>query len=316
MTYAYVATFFVSAAFQMVTQARAHLSSLERLLEYLTLPQEPTRLLASDPPAARWPQAGAISFVDVSVVYRPGLPPALAGFSAELRARERAAVVGRTGAGKSTLVLALFRLRAYSGSILLDGRELQSLGLERVRQCITIIPQDPVLHSGTVAHNLDPFDGTPRPGLLAAMRRAGLPPEMLEQTVDKGGSNLSSGERQLLCFARALLQRRPVLVLDEATSNLDALTDERMQALLRAEFSQLTLLTIAHRLQTIVEYEQVLLMGAGRLLEAGAPLQLLQTPGSALGDMAAALGEAAAADLNARAAAAAAQRLEPQANEA
>ena len=253
-------------------------------------------MLASDPPAAHWPHGGAISFVDVSVVYRPGLPPAVVSFSAELRARERAAVVGRTGAGKSTLVppalpwagpmectmqrtmqhamypsrlrhapctapcvpqvLALFRLTAYSGRILIDGRELQSVGLERVRKCVTIIPQEPVLHSGTVAHNLDPFESTARAEMLAALQRAGLPPEMLEQAVDKGGSNLSSGERQLLCFARALLQRRPVLVLDEATSNLDAVTDEKMQLLLRTELSELTLLTIAHRLQTIIDYEQ------------------------------------------------------------
>ena len=143
---------------------------------------------------------------------------------------------------------------------------------------------DPVLHKGDVAHNLDPFDGTPREQLLAALRRARLPPEMLDAPVEKGGANLSSGERQLLCFARALLQRRPVLVLDEATSNLDASTDEKMQGLLRTEFSDLTLLTIAHRLQTIIDYEQVLVMAQGRLVEAGAPLQLLRTPGSALGD--------------------------------
>ena len=174
-----------------------------------------------------------------------------------------------------------------------------------MRRCITIIPQDPVLHKGTVAHNLDPFDGTGQPELLAALTRARLPAEMLEQEVEKGGSNLSSGERQLLCFARALLQQRPVLVLDEATSNLDAATDEKMQALLRTEFSELTLLTIAHRLQTIIDYEQVLVMGAGRLLESGAPLELLQRPGSALGDMANALGEVAAAELSQRAAAAA-----------
>ena len=302
MTYAYVAPFFVSAAFQMVTQARAHIASLERLLEYLQLPQEPPRQLpATDPPTAEWPQGGALSFSGVSVVYRPGLPPSLCDFSAELRAHERSAVVGRTGAGKSTLVLALFRLAPYTGAIAIDGREISAVGLERVRKCITIIPQDPVLHKGDVAHNLDPFDGTPREQLLGALRRARLPDEMLDAPVEKGGANMSSGERQLLCFARALLQKRPVLVLDEATSNLDASTDEKMQSLLRTEFSDLTLLTIAHRLQTIIDYEQVLVMAQGRLVEAGAPLQLLRTPGSALGDMAAALGETAAADLEHRA---------------
>ena len=255
------------------------------------------RKLQSDPPLDAWPLGGAITFSNVSVIYRPGLPPAVQGFSAELRAQERSAVVGRTGAGKSTLVLALFRLTPYSGTITIDGHELTELGLERVRNCITIIPQDPVLHKGTVAHNLDPFEGTSKQELLAALTRARLPADMLEQEVEKGGCNFSSGERQLLCFARALLQKRPVLVLDEATSNLDAATDEKMQVLLRTEFSELTLLTIAHRLQTIIDYEQVLVMGGGRLLESGAPLQLLQRPGSALMEMAAALGEVAAAEL-------------------
>ena len=117
-------------------------------------------------------------------------------------------------------------------------------------------PQDPVLFKGTVAHNLDPF-GTAEPAELAeVVTRARLPTSLLAVEVEKGGGNLSAGERQLLCFARALLQRRPVLVLDEATSNLDAVTDEKMQVLLRTEFSELTLLTIAHRLQTIIDYEQ------------------------------------------------------------
>jgi len=173
-------------------------------------------------------------------------------------------------------VLALFRLTAYSGRILIDGRELQSVGLERVRKCVTIIPQEPVLHSGTGAHNLDPFKSTPRAEMLAALQRAGLPSEMLEQAVDKGGSNLSSGERQLLCFARALLQRRPVLVLDEATSNLDAVTDEKMQVLLRTEFSELTLLTIAHRLQTIIDYEQA--RRTRRLIKRPTPDQPVTNP--------------------------------------
>ena len=127
--------------------------------------------------------------------------------------------------------------------------------------------------------------------------RARLPESFLQMGVEKGGTNLSSGERQLLCFARALLQPRPILVLDEATSNLDAASDAAMQALLRTEFDSVTLLTIAHRLQTVIDYDQLMVLGAGKLLECGPPIELLRNEGGVLHGLAAALGEAAAAEL-------------------
>ena len=170
-----------------------------------------------------------------------------------------------------------------------------------MRRCITIIPQDPVLHKGTVAHNLDPFEGTGQPELLAALTRARLPAEMLEQEVEKGGSNLSSGERQLLCFARALLQATPILILDEATSNLDDATDAEVQRLLRDEFGGRTIITVAHRLQTVVDYDAILVMAAGRLVEHGAPHDLLGRKESALSGLADALGDDAALSLRAQA---------------
>ena len=205
-------------------------------------------------------------------------------------------------------MLALFRLTAYSGRILIDGRELQSVGLERVRKCVTIIPQEPVLHSGTVAHNLDPFESTARAEMLAALQRAGLPPEMLEQAVDKGGSNLSSGERQLLCFARALLRNPTVLLLDEATASIDHAADARVQAAIRGALRASTLLTIAHRLQTVLDYDTIICMDGGRCADRGTPHALLQTDGSALGGMVDALGARAAARLRGVARAAAARR--------
>jgi ATP-binding cassette, subfamily C (CFTR/MRP), member 1 len=307
-------------------------------LEYLRLPQEAPRNRAGDPPsgtatatatatggggggggsggggggaAAAWPCGGSIVFENLCVRYRSGLPLALDGFSARIAARERVGVVGRTGAGKSSLMLALFRLvDAESGSVHIDGRELSSLGLDAARSCISIIPQEPTLFRGTVAHNLDPFALSSDEEKAAAIARARLPREMLSLEVEKGGVNLSSGERQLLCFARALLQPRPILVLDEATSNLDAASDAAMQALLRNDLRSCTLLTIAHRLLTVVDYDTIMVMGGGKLLEHDSPAALLAEGGGqgVLRGLATALGEAASDELRGKAEEAARER--------
>ena len=152
------------------------------------------------------------------------------------------------------------------------------------------VSAQPVLHQGTVAHNLDPFGDVGGARLADALEHAGLRRAMASEEVAKGGSNLSSGERQLLCFARALLHRRAVLVLDEATSNLDEQTDAAIQRLLRGQFGGMTVLTIAHRLVTVIDYDTILVMGGGQLLEAGAPSELLRREDGALRSMAAALG--------------------------
>lgn len=199
-------------------------------------------------------------------------------------------------------MVALFRIvEPSSGSIEIDGVNLLDLGLSRARQATTIIPQDPVLFRGTVAHNLDPFSSASSERHKEVITRARLPSSLLDVQVDKGGTNLSAGERQLLCFARALLHPRRVLVLDEATSNLDRASDDAIQALLRSEFATTTLLTIAHRLGTVVDYHTILVMGGGRLLEHGAPSKLLETPGGTLATLAGALGATELAALKQRA---------------
>ena len=270
-TYAFMLPYFVGTIAMFVPQLRTYVACLERVLEYLHLPQEAAREVAADPPAGKWPHAGAaIEFRALSMRYRPGLPLALKDFSATVGARQKAGIVGRTGAGKSTLILALFRLvEPASGDVLIDGVGVRGLGLARLRSAITIIPQDPVLHAGSVAHNMDPLGATGAAELEAALERAGLPASLLVEEVQKGGANLSSGQRQQLCFARALLHPRPILVLDEATSNLDAQSDAAIQALLRGEFGtrQVTVLTVAHRLQTVADYDTILVVGDGRLVE-------------------------------------------------
>ena len=318
----YFATFFT----MIVTNARTQMACLERLLEFLSLPQEEAdgkpfasmhsplehggqqaactggangkRALTSTraPTVAAddtsWVDGGRIEFCDVCLRYRPGLPLVLHSFSAVIEARQKAAVVGRTGAGKSSLVLALFRLvEPVSGSITIDGHNALCMPLHQLRRAITIIPQDPVLHQGTVAHNLDPFGMFDSALLADVLQRAGLPSQMVREEVDKDGSNLSSGERQLLCFARALLHQRSLMVLDEATSNLDEETDRSIQRLLQREvFGKKTVLTIAHRLDTIIDYDQILVMGGGRLVESGSPAELMDAERGELRSMAAALG--------------------------
>ena len=273
---------------------RTSFAAFERMLQYLELPLEPPHTQPTDPSQEKWPRGGGIQFKNVSLRYRPGLPLALSDFTAELLPGQKCGVVGRTGAGKSTLVLALFRLvEPTSGSIMVDGVDTLRMGLRTLRKAIAIIPQDPVLHQGTVAHNLDPFGRTDHSVLRDALRRSQLSESMLDQEVSKGGTNLSSGERQLLCFARSLLYDASILVLDEATSNLDEKSDAALQKLLRVEFASYTVLTIAHRLITVIDYHKLIVMGNGKLLEHGSPKDLLEKEGGVLKSMAKALGEAA-----------------------
>jgi len=178
---------------------------------------------------------------------------------------------------------------------------LRHLGLARARSVTTIIPQEPVLFRGTVSHNLDPFGTASADALAEAVGRARLPTALLTVEVDKGGDNLSAGERQLLCFARALLHPRRLLVLDEATSNLDRASDDTIQALLREQFGTTTLLTIAHRLGTVVDYHSILVLGGGKVLEHGAPKTLLERSGGVLAGLARALGDAEFVELHRRA---------------
>lgn len=298
LTYSVITPYFISFLSELFVQMQTGFAALERLLEYTTLPQERPHELPCDPHEDAWPTGGSVEFLNLSMRYRPNLPLALQDFCVTIEAKSTVGIVGRTGAGKSTLILALLRLVEFdSGTILIDGVDTSKLGLRRLRSSISIVPQDPVLHEGSVSHNLDPFGKTDEATLRKILCRARLDPNILQEAVTKGGTNLSAGERQLLCIARAMVQNARILVLDEATSNLDESSDETVQTLIREEFSSHTVLTIAHRLKTVIDYDKILVLSKGRLVEEGAPSTLLSTKGGELEQMAQALGNEAQQEL-------------------
>ncbi|KAJ1564651.1 hypothetical protein HK405_014305 [Cladochytrium tenue] len=250
--------------------------------EYIDIPQEAAYEVPATKPAGEWPKNGEIEFRGYSTRYREGLDLVLNGVSFKVRPNEKLGVVGRTGAGKSSLTLSLFRLiEPAGGQILIDGVDVSSLGLFDLRSRMTIIPQDSFLFTGTVRDNLDPFGGCPDERLWAAVEAAGLKPVVqrldggLDSRVLQGGENFSVGQRQLICLARAVLRNSHVLVLDEATAAIDYETDAAIQRTIRELARHATVITIAHRVNTIVDYDRILVLDAGRVVELDSPQTLL-----------------------------------------
>ncbi|KAM7294644.1 ATP-binding cassette sub-family C member 3 [Ixodes scapularis] len=283
----------------------------ERCIEYTKLPKEEqvekpkkdgdTKRVNDGSRAAvalsaneSWPTEGRVEFKDYSTSYRPGvLPDVLKGVTFYVDAYEKVGVVGRTGAGKSSLVLALLRvLKATEGCIKIDGVDISQVPLRRLRSAVTVIPQDPILVRGSLRDNLDPTRSHTDEELWRALNQAHLgdlvtrhPEQLLLQTGD-GGSNLSVGQRQLVCLARALIRMPRVLILDEATSQMDGDTDRLIQATLRESFVRCTVLAIAHRIHTVLDYDKILVMSDGSVLEYGSVTQLLSNPATMFRSMA------------------------------
>ncbi|KAI0357687.1 multidrug resistance-associated ABC transporter [Trametes cingulata] len=324
------------------TALELDLNSVERVVEYLQVPQEPPAVIESRRPPAYWPSSTGpnkehlLVVEDLVVRYAQDLPTVLHGISFSLRARERVGLLGRTGSGKSTLAMSLLRfVEPASGRIIIDGIDIASIGLYDLRSRITFIPQDAILFSGTLRDNLDPFstlcqrdhtdadciDVLRRVHLIAdspplsqstssaasaSDQRLTSVPDLssvnasdapgatspsnqvvltLDTQVSAGGANFSQGQRQLIAIARALLRRSAVVILDEATSSVDFETDATIQAVIREEFADSLLLTVAHRLRTIIDYDRLIVLDQGRLAEFDTPLNLMRKEGGIFRNM-------------------------------
>ncbi|KAF0698068.1 Aste57867_11288 [Aphanomyces stellatus] len=254
----------------------------ERVHEYAHVPSEGARETTTTTPAQLWPTDGAITFDNVSFRYKDDDPLVLKHVSFAIRAGEKIGVVGRTGAGKSSLMMTLFRINEVAtGTIRIDGVDTATLGLKQLRSALAIIPQNPVLFKGTLRNYLDPFDDYDDDALWTALRKINMTERIaaeedkLLQAVEENGENFSVGERQMLCMARAMLQRAKIVVLDEATAAMDHDTDQLLQNVVRVEFAQSTVLTIAHRLDTVLDYDRIMVYERGELVQCDTPEALI-----------------------------------------
>ena len=263
-------------------EVESAMNATERLHAYAsTIPLEEddsTSTLKS--PSKNWPTTGEVVLTDVCMRYRPDLPDSLRNLNLHIRAGEHVAIVGRTGAGKSSIINALFRFNALSsGRITIDGLDISQMRLQTLRRALAIVPQETDFFSGTVRSNLDPFGEYTESEVLQALRDAHLDKTVsLADTVQIGGSNLSVGQRQLLALARVMLRRSRILVFDEATSSLDTDTDELVQVAMRKSTRDKTVLCIAHRLRTVLWYDRVCVMDEGKIVELASPAELWDDP--------------------------------------
>uniref|UniRef100_H2SRT2 Multidrug resistance-associated protein 4-like n=1 Tax=Takifugu rubripes TaxID=31033 RepID=H2SRT2_TAKRU len=259
------------------------MTSVERVIEYTELEGEAPWQTQKRPPPD-WPSKGLVTFDQVSFSYSDDSPPVLHSLKAMFLPQEKVGIVGRTGAGKSSLVSALFRLAEPKGNIYIDGILTSEIGLHDLRQKMSIIPQDPVLFTGSMRKNLDPFNQHTDEELWNALEEVQLRsvvedlPGKLETVLAESGSNFSVGQRQLVCLARALLRKNRILIIDEATANVDPRTDELIQKTIRDKFRECTVLTIAHRLNTIIDSDRILVLDAGNVHAYDVPYTLLQNP--------------------------------------
>uniref|UniRef100_A0A060TAR9 ARAD1D22132p n=1 Tax=Blastobotrys adeninivorans TaxID=409370 RepID=A0A060TAR9_BLAAD len=272
---------------RMTVEVETNIVSVERILEYSGLPSEAPAVIENHRPPAVWPTSGAIGFDNYSTRYRPELPLVLKNISMSVNPQEKVGIVGRTGAGKSSLTLALFRIiEAAEGDIKIDDLRTDSIGLKDLRQRLSIIPQDSQVFEGTIRDNLDPEGHHDDTELWRALELSHLKGHVqsmsggLDGRVNEGGSNLSVGQRQLMCLARALLTPSKVLVLDEATAAVDVETDQVLQETIRSEFKDRTILTIAHRLNTILDSDRIVVLDQGQVAEFDSPEVLLNNKDS------------------------------------
>lgn len=287
MTYALQVTQTLNWTVRQYCEIETNIVSVERVVEYCKLKSEAPEIIEDEQLDESWPAEGRVQFKDYSTRYIQDGPYALEELDFEVKPREKLGIVGRTGAGKSSLTLSLFRIiEAAQGSIIIDGVDISKIGLRNLRSRLTIIPQDPFLFNGSIRLNIDPLERHDDADIWTALENAHLKAFIetldgkLEAKVEEDGSNFSVGQKQLLCLARALLRKPRVLVMDEATSGIDEETDRLIQDTIRREFDNCTVITIAHRIKTIFDYDRIIVLAQGHIREYDTPKALLMNPES------------------------------------
>lgn len=294
LSYAITIPSFLQLAVRCLAQIETEFNSVERLDYYATeMVQEAAYEIPENDPPASWPQYGQIEFTNVSLKYRPELPYVIKDLNLSFKGGEKVGFCGRTGAGKSTFMTCLYRLTEFEGAITIDGIDISQLGLHKLRSNMTIIPQDPVLFVGNIRSNLDPFNEYDDDTLWNALVTSNLIDESelatvkpqtaedknfhkfhLDRDVEDNGSNFSLGEKQLIALARAVVRKTKILILDEATSSVDYITDDKIQSAIATRFNDCTVLSIAHRLKTILSFDKIVVMDNGAVVQFGEPKEL------------------------------------------
>uniref|UniRef100_A0A7N5ZUU6 ATP-binding cassette, sub-family C (CFTR/MRP), member 12 n=1 Tax=Anabas testudineus TaxID=64144 RepID=A0A7N5ZUU6_ANATE len=285
MSYTIQLTGLLQYVVRQSTEVEARFNSVERLQEYIKS-EAPRHIKDAHIPEG-WPKSGAITFQNYKMRYRENTPIVLNRLNFLIQAGEKLGIVGRTGSGKSSLGVALFRLvEPAGGTVLIDGVDTNDIGLHDLRSKLSVIPQDPVLFIGTVRYNLDPFDDYTDEEIWMALEKTYMKDSIsrlegnLQAPVLENGENFSVGERQLMCMARALLRNSKIILLDEATASIDSETDALIQNTIKDAFHHCTMLTIAHRINTVLNSDRILVMDKGEVAELDPPDVLTQRPGS------------------------------------
>lgn len=274
----------LAETFCMFSDMETSMISMERCYKYTKLKSENNFVLDEDESlkVKNWPNEGKIVFENLSIKYRPNTEIVLKNLNFKISPGEKIGICGRTGSGKSTICLSIFRLiEPFTGTIFIDDVDIRKVGLDLLRHNLTYIPQDPILMEGTLKFNIDPFNFYENPKIVEILKDIGFDyteddDKILERHIEVNGNNLSIGEKQLICIARAVLKKTKILIMDEATANIDIKTEEKIQRIINSTFNECTIITIAHRIKTILNYDKILVLENGNILEFDSPKALLE----------------------------------------